>query len=130
MRTIEVMNHEIEFFLKDSDGNERLEPLTNDGDFADAIQNDIYNNDAMNGELFESIVDKDGNVVECSGEWYIKKPVEQKVFVIPGRMYNEKLTEEEFMEISEKIGTVYSLYGFQCAFNRGEVTDEHWILIK
>jgi hypothetical protein len=25
---------------------------------------------------------------------------------------------------------VYSLYGFQCAFNRGEVTDEHWILIK
>jgi len=74
MRTIEIMNHEINFFLKDSDGNERLEPLTNDGDFADAIEDDIYNNDAINGELFESIVDKDGNIVECSGEWHIKKP--------------------------------------------------------
>lgn len=130
MRTIEVMNHEIEFFLKDSDGKERLEALSNDGDFADAIQNDIYNNDAMNGELIESIVDKDGNVIECTGQWNIKKYTEPKVYVLSGRMYNAEITEEQFMDLAEKIGTVYSLYGFQCAFNREEVTDSHWILIK
>ena len=129
MRTIEVMNHQIEFVVRDADGNERLEDLVNDQSFADVIQDDIYLNDAINGQSVELIVNKDGTYSQCHVEWNIKSQSETRVYVSL-RIDPRSESEENVMDDAEKTGRVYSLSGFQEAFNNSEMSQLCFILIK
>lgn len=55
---------------------------------------------------------------------------ELKVYVLPSETDEEKvLTDEEFMEKAEEAGSVYSLEGFEEAFNNGEVSGRDFIRI-
>ncbi len=70
MRVIEIMDYQIEFLLKDSDGNERLEYLEEGTtDFIESMLEEGYSS----GELNEVVFDKEGCIVECTGNWNIKK---------------------------------------------------------
>ena len=70
MRTIEILNHEVEFWLKDIETNaERFEDI--EEGTTDFIEEQIKEG-YSSGELIESVFDKKGNIIECRGWWNIK----------------------------------------------------------
>lgn len=61
------------------------------------------------------------------------KTMEYKVYVInPYEWYGESLwslSDEEFMDVSEEQGQVYTLKGFERAFNNEDISDQWHIRI-
>lgn len=61
------------------------------------------------------------------------KTMEYKVYVInPYEWYGESLwslSDEEFMDVSEEQGQVYTLKGFERAFNNEDISDQWYIRI-
>jgi hypothetical protein len=56
-------------------------------------------------------------------------PTEKRAYVISvdameGEKFYHELTDEEFMDEAEKQGRVYTLLGFQGAFNDGQINTE------
>lgn len=70
MRTIEILQHEIEFWLKDIETDtERFEPI--EEGTTDFIEEQIREG-YSSGELNESVFNKEGSIIECKGWWNIK----------------------------------------------------------
>ncbi len=129
MRKVDILQHEVEFWLKDIETDtERFEPI--EEGTTDFIEEQIIEG-YSSGELIESVFDKEGNIIECRGGWNIVKPKETRVYVLEDDEDNshENLTKEEFVSKAEEEGTVYSLQGFQFAFNIGKITGGELILI-
>lgn len=95
MRKIEILNHEIGFWLKPLNSDEETTlPLIEDEATAEFIEEQILAN-LSSGELNECVVDSNMEVVECTGKWFIIK--------------NPELTEESAKAYLEEQGYAMQL---------------------
>ena len=92
--------------------------------FIDHYTTNDYEREAIKSEA-RTYVDED-HVDEVA---QALTPTEKRAYVInvdvmEGEKFYHELTDEEFMEEAEKQGRVYTLLGFQGAFNGSEINTE------
>lgn len=87
-------------------------------------------------KCIHSVCEENGTCKQCGDNAFIDKDIpttNKRVYVI--KVADDKgsddYTDEEFMTLAEEQGTVYSLKGFQDAFNYEEIIDfNHYIRIR